>query len=150
MDRRGSLVAGAIAIAIAGAAIVVSVIIGPDDHGFERPISSLPKAMGRPQCAEGEEVSTHHIDYAGGSGFTTPTEALASALATESNGSSAVDFWGRPVQHHGDLAYDFILRRPDGSLEEVASATLAEDAGWLVSATHQCFAPNQDEASANG
>ena len=149
MDRRALLVAGASAIAIAGAA--VGVVIGLDDDGFHVPISSLPKGMGRPDCAEGQEAGTHHIDYAEGSGFATPTEALASALATEDNGSSAVDFWGRAVQRHGDLAYDFILRRPDGSLEEVASATLVEGGGWLVSATRQCFAPNPEEvAAANG
>ena len=148
MDRRAVLVASA----FAGAAIVGVIVIGlNDDDGFDVPISSLPKAMARAHCAEGQEVGSHNIDYAEGSGFATPTEALASALATENNGSSALDFWGRAVQRNGDLAYDFILRRPNGSLEEVASATLVAGEGWLVSTTQQCFTPDPDEvAAANG
>ena len=146
MGRRALLVASAIALAA-----IVIIVVALDDDGFKVAISSLPKAIGLPDCAEGQEAGTHNIDYAEGSGFATPMEALASALATENNGSSAVDFWGRAVQGQGGLAYDFILRRPNGSLKEVASATRVEGEGWLVSVTFQCFTPNPDEvAAANG
>jgi hypothetical protein len=146
MGRRALLAASAIALVA-----IVAVVVALAGDGFEVVISSLPEGMNHPDCREGQEVGTHHIDYAEGSGFATPTEALASALASENAGSSALDFWGRAVQRQGGLAYDFILRRRNGSLEEMASARHVEGEGWLVSVTYRCFTPNPDEvADANG
>ena len=146
MGRRAWLVATVIALAA-----VIVVVVALDDDGFEVAISSLPEGMGHPDCREGQEVGTHHLTYAGGSGFATPTEALASALATENDGSSALDFWGRAVRRQGRLAYDFILRRRNGSLEKMASATQVEGEGWLVSVIYRCVTPNPDDvAAANG
>jgi hypothetical protein len=136
MDRRAFLVASA----IAGAAIA-GVLVGLDD-GPRVAIASLPKAMSRPDCTAGRVAGTYHVDYAAGSGFPTPTAALASALAIEHNGSSVADFRGRAVRAEGRLAYEFIQRWPDGSLKEVASATQVEGERWLVSVTHRCFFAN--------
>ena len=135
MNRRALLVTSAIAAAATG-----GVIVGLGD-GRAVAISSLPRATGFPDCGEGRGVGTHHMDYVAGSGFGTPTEALASALETGMNGYSAAEYSGRAVRAQGELAYEFILRQPDGSLQSMASVTQVDDERWLISVMYQCFTP---------
>jgi len=128
--KRG-LTLGAIALAIVAGAAVGRAALSPS-------VSGLPRAMREPDCSPGEGYSTHEIDYAYGSGYPTPREALEDALAGGHGLLELGDFSNRPARVGDEAVREFTLQRPDGSLWMLAVATQSAG-GWLVSTVYECF-----------
>ncbi|MBA3737319.1 MAG: hypothetical protein H0W97_01995 [Actinobacteria bacterium] len=123
---------GAIALAIAA-----GVAVGADPSSLS--VSGLPRAMGHPDCAPGEEYSRHEIDYMYGTGYPTPRDALDTALAVGHGHLASGDFASRDVRVGDEAVREFTLERPDGSLWALAVATPGTDGGWVVSTVYECF-----------
>ena len=104
-----ALTLGAIALAIAAG---VAVGAGADPSSS---VSGLPRAMGQPDCAPGEDYSRHEIDYMSGTGYPTPRDALEKALAFGGGGLDPGAFSSRAVRVGDEAVREFTLERPDGS-----------------------------------